>query len=59
MLVSRSQLRCNVWVAVGGFGEGQTLPRTEIRFDQIVVDGDVEAERLGGLRRGVIGPLQR
>ncbi len=59
MLVSRNQRPVQLRVAFGGLGEGQALPRAEVRLDQVVVDGDVEAQRLGRLRRGVVGPLQR
>ena len=58
-LVSRSQRPVQFRVTLGGLAERQALPRTEVGLDQVVVDGDVEAQRLGRRRRGVVGALQR
>ena len=46
-------------IAFGGLAERQPLPRTEIGLDQVVVDTDVEAERLGRRRGSVVRALQR
>ena len=46
-------------IAFGGLGEGQPFQVPGISLDQVVVDGDVQTERLGGRRRGVVGALQR
>ncbi len=46
MLVSRNQLRMQVGIALGGFAEGQPFPVAEVRFDQVVVDRDVEPSAL-------------
>ena len=57
-LVSRShfvQLR----IPFGGLDERHALPCAEVGFDEVVVDGDVETERLGRRRSGVVSALQR
>ena len=46
-------------ISLRGLAERQTLPLAEVGFDEIVVDGDVEPERLGRRGRGVVCPLQR
>ena len=46
-------------IAFGGLTESQPFPAPEVGFDQIVVDGDIQPERLSRRRRGVICPLQR
>ena len=46
-------------VPLGGLAERQALPVAEVGLDEIVVDGDVEAERRGCRSGGVVGPLQR
>ena len=46
-------------IPFGGLDERHALPCAEVGFDEVVVDGDVETERLGRRRRGVVSPLQR
>ena len=59
MLVSLQPLSMQFRIAVGGLGERQAVPRAEIRLDQIVVDGDVQAQRLSRPPPRCPGTLQR
>ena len=46
-------------IAIGRLTERQPFPGPEVGFDQVMVDGDVQAERLRRRRRRVVGTLQR
>ena len=46
-------------VVFGGLQEGLTLPGAEVGLDQVLVDRDVQPERLGRRGGGVIRALQR
>ena len=46
-------------IVFGGLSERESLPCAEIGFDQVVVDGDVQAQPFGGRGRGVVAALQR
>jgi hypothetical protein len=46
-------------ITFGGLAERKPFPATEVSLDQVIFDADVESERLGGSRGGVICALQR